>query len=146
MLLARGVALWDVIEECDIIGSSDSSIRNVIPVDIMAVLSAADIRAIYCNGARVYSLHALSRAAVRPHAREAAVHEPGQRPRGRWSAFTASGGRYAPPLTDPRRVLMAALSIPGKNYRRAARFQAARRFSYFLLLSPPRVSIISRRS
>lgn len=56
MLLARGVALWDVIEECDIIGSSDSSIRNVMPVDIMAVLNAADIRAIYCNGAASYSL------------------------------------------------------------------------------------------
>ena len=56
MLLAHRVALWDTLEECDIIGSSDSSIRNVIPVDIMAVLSAADIRAIYCNGAASYSL------------------------------------------------------------------------------------------
>lgn len=56
LLLARGVALWDVIEQCDIAGSSDSSIRNVVPVDIMTVLSAADIRAIYCNGAASYSL------------------------------------------------------------------------------------------
>ena len=56
MLHAHHIALWDVIASCDISGSSDSSIRNVIPVDIMAVLSAADIRAIYCNGAASYSL------------------------------------------------------------------------------------------
>ena len=30
-LLANGIALWDVIAECDIAGSSDSSIRNVVP-------------------------------------------------------------------------------------------------------------------
>lgn len=44
------VALWDTIEECDIAGSSDSSIRNVVPVDIMRILRAAEIREIFCNG------------------------------------------------------------------------------------------------
>ncbi len=38
MLLANGIALWDVIEECDIKGSSDSSIRNVQPADIGRIL------------------------------------------------------------------------------------------------------------
>lgn len=33
------IALYDVIEECDIEGSSDSSIKNVIPVDIVSILS-----------------------------------------------------------------------------------------------------------
>lgn len=56
ILLSKGVALWDTIEECDIIGSSDSSIRNVIPVDIMKILDAADIRGIFCNGNTSYSL------------------------------------------------------------------------------------------
>ena len=56
MLLAHGVALWDTIEECDIVGSSDSSIRNVVPVDIMRILDAADIREIYCNGATSHKL------------------------------------------------------------------------------------------
>lgn len=56
MLLSHGMALWDVLEECDIAGSSDSSIRNAVPVDIMAVLRAADIREIYCNGTTAYSL------------------------------------------------------------------------------------------
>ena len=31
MLLARRIALWDVIQSCDIKGSSDSSIKNVQP-------------------------------------------------------------------------------------------------------------------
>ena len=56
LVLKNGIALWDTIEECDIIGSSDSSIRNVIPTDIMRVLSSADIRQIYCNGTTSYSL------------------------------------------------------------------------------------------
>ncbi len=34
MLLAHHVALWDTIYSCDIIGSSDSSIKNVVPTDL----------------------------------------------------------------------------------------------------------------
>ena len=56
LMLNEGIALWDVIEECDIIGSSDSSIRNVVPVDIMAVLNAAQIGEIYCNGSTSFKL------------------------------------------------------------------------------------------
>ncbi len=56
LLLERGVALWDTVEACDIIGSDDRSIRNVEPVDILRVLKAADIRAIYCNGAASHRL------------------------------------------------------------------------------------------
>lgn len=56
MLLAHGIALWDTIEECDIVGSSDSSIRNVVPVDIMRILDAADIQEIYCNGSISFKL------------------------------------------------------------------------------------------
>ena len=51
MLLAHGVALWDVIASCDIRGSSDASIKNVVPVDIARVTSAAPIEAILCKGA-----------------------------------------------------------------------------------------------
>ena len=49
-LLANHIAVWDVIAECDIIGSSDSSIRDVVPNDLSVILSTADIRAIFCNG------------------------------------------------------------------------------------------------
>ncbi len=44
------VALWDVIGSCDIEGSSDSSIRNVVPNDISVITGSAPIRAIYLNG------------------------------------------------------------------------------------------------
>lgn len=56
MLLTHHIALWDTLDSCDIIGSSDSSIRNAEPVDIMSLLNAADIRQIYCNGTASYKL------------------------------------------------------------------------------------------
>ena len=49
-LLSNNIALWDVIGSCDIVGSSDSSIRNVIPNDISEILGVADIKAIFVNG------------------------------------------------------------------------------------------------
>lgn len=49
-LLASQIALWDVIGQCDIVGSSDSSIKNVQPNDLSVILSAADIGRIYLNG------------------------------------------------------------------------------------------------
>lgn len=56
LMLERHVALWDTVAECDIIGSSDSSIKNVIPADVMEILNAAEIREIYCNGGTSWNL------------------------------------------------------------------------------------------
>ena len=50
MLLNGGVALWDVIESCDIKGSSDASIRNVVPAHIERITDAAPIEVVVCNG------------------------------------------------------------------------------------------------
>jgi len=50
LLLENGIALWDVIASCEITGSSDSSIRNVIVNDISRILNEADIRQIFVNG------------------------------------------------------------------------------------------------
>ena len=50
MLLDNHIAIWDVIAQCDIAGSSDSSIRNVVPADIGRVLAGSNIRKIYANG------------------------------------------------------------------------------------------------
>lgn len=50
MLLRHHIALWDVIHSCDIIGSSDSSIKNVVPNDLRPILNTADIQQIYTNG------------------------------------------------------------------------------------------------
>ena len=49
-LLNSGIAVWDVIASCDIIGSSDSSIKNVVPNDLMVILNNADIMQIFVNG------------------------------------------------------------------------------------------------
>lgn len=49
-LLSHGIALWDVIAACDISGSADSTIRNVVPNDISPILNGADIGAIFVNG------------------------------------------------------------------------------------------------
>lgn len=56
LMLEKRIALWDTIEECDIVGSSDASIRNIVPVDIQLVLKTADITRIYCNGSTSYDL------------------------------------------------------------------------------------------
>lgn len=57
MLLVHRIALWDVIESCDIRGSSDSSIKNVVPADIGAVLEKTQIGRIYANGRKSESLY-----------------------------------------------------------------------------------------
>lgn len=56
-LLKNGVALWDVISSCDITGSSDSSIRNVVPNDLTQILQQAKIRQIFVNGKKAMSLY-----------------------------------------------------------------------------------------
>ena len=57
LLLGHGIAVWDVIASCTISGSSDASIRDVVPNDISGILEAADIRKIYANGAKSYELY-----------------------------------------------------------------------------------------
>ena len=56
-LHSHHIALWDVISECDIIGSSDSSIKNVVPADLSVILNSADIKCIYANGTKAYDLY-----------------------------------------------------------------------------------------
>ena len=50
LLLSHGVALWDAVYSCDIVGSSDSSIKNVIPNDILFILSKTSVSKIFLNG------------------------------------------------------------------------------------------------
>lgn len=57
MLLAHGIALWDVVSVCDIKGSSDHTIRNVIPADINRVLRAANVEQILANGDTAWQLY-----------------------------------------------------------------------------------------
>ncbi len=57
LLLSCGIALWDVIQECDIKGSSDASIKNVVPVRIERILNTAPIKRVICNGATAGRLY-----------------------------------------------------------------------------------------
>ena len=57
ILLEHGIAIWDVIESCDIIGSSDSSIKNVVPADIERVVANSKIENIYANGGTAKKLY-----------------------------------------------------------------------------------------
>ena len=57
MLLEHGIALWDVVQSCDIKGSSDASIRNVVPARIERVLSVARIETIAVNGRTAETLY-----------------------------------------------------------------------------------------
>ena len=57
MLLAHRVALWDVIQSCDIKGSSDSSIKNVQPTDIGMILEKTNMTQIYANGNKAGQLY-----------------------------------------------------------------------------------------
>ena len=60
LVLDHGFALWDVIASCEIVGSSDSSITNVIPNDLRPILNAAPIQRIFANGqtaGKLYRTH-----------------------------------------------------------------------------------------
>ena len=50
LLYSMHIAVWDVIAACDISGSSDSSIRNVVPNDLKIILDNADIKQVFVNG------------------------------------------------------------------------------------------------
>ena len=57
LLLEHNIALWDVVQSCDIHGSSDGSIRNVAPADLSIILNAAPIQNIYANGTKAGQLY-----------------------------------------------------------------------------------------
>ena len=49
-LIRNHVAVWDVIASCEITGSSDASIKNVVANDLGRILNTAEIRQIFVNG------------------------------------------------------------------------------------------------
>lgn len=51
------IALWDVIQTCEISGSSDSSIKNAVANDLEALLKETSISKIFCNGKKAYELY-----------------------------------------------------------------------------------------
>lgn len=57
MLIKNRIALWDVIERCEITGSSDSSIKDVVPADLSNILNNANIENLYANGDKAFKLY-----------------------------------------------------------------------------------------
>ncbi len=57
LLLNGKIAVWDVIHRCEITGSSDSSIRNVVVNDITSLLKETQIHEIFANGNTAYQLY-----------------------------------------------------------------------------------------
>lgn len=53
----KHLALWDVIKSCTITGSSDSSIKEVIPNNINNIIDKSNIRKIYTTGKTAYHLY-----------------------------------------------------------------------------------------
>lgn len=49
-LLENGIALWDVIAACEIQGSADSTIGQVVPNDLSPILKTAQIARVFTNG------------------------------------------------------------------------------------------------
>lgn len=57
LLLRRGIALWDVLESCEIKGADDGSIRSPSANDLSIILKKADIRAVFTTGGKAAQLY-----------------------------------------------------------------------------------------
>ena len=56
-LVRHRIAVWDVIGRCEIVGSADVSIKNVLSNDIGPILKAANIEHIFVNGKTAEKLY-----------------------------------------------------------------------------------------
>ena len=57
LVLKHNLALWDSIHSCTITGSSDSSIKDVVPNDISGIINGSKIDRIFCNGALSHKMY-----------------------------------------------------------------------------------------
>ncbi|NLB61319.1 MAG: DNA-deoxyinosine glycosylase [Clostridiales bacterium] len=68
MLINNHIALWDVIQSCNIVGSDDSSISDVVPNDLEIILNNSNIKSIFANGktaTRLYNKHILPKTHIK---------------------------------------------------------------------------------
>jgi G:T/U-mismatch repair DNA glycosylase len=57
MLLVHKIAIWDVIQSCNMEGSSDNCITDVIPDNLFPRLESVSSKHILTNGYRTYQLY-----------------------------------------------------------------------------------------
>ena len=55
-LLRHNIALWDVVESCEIAGSSDSSIRKEEVAAVPDLVARTKAERIFCNGTKSYEV------------------------------------------------------------------------------------------
>lgn len=55
-LIKHRIALWDIVTECEIIGSKDDTIKNFKVADIKTFLQNSQIKYIILNGSKAYSI------------------------------------------------------------------------------------------
>ena len=68
-ILRHNLALWDTIESCDINGSSDSSIKNVVPNDINMLVKNSNVKYIFTIGRKsdmLYRKYILNKVGIEP--------------------------------------------------------------------------------
>lgn len=56
LCLRHGIALWDVLASCDIVGAADGSIKNAVPNDIGGLLKKCPIEAVFTAGKKAHAL------------------------------------------------------------------------------------------
>ena len=56
-LTKHHIALYDVIKECEIKSSSDSSIKDIIPNDIRPIINNSKIKTIFTTGTKAHQLY-----------------------------------------------------------------------------------------
>lgn len=57
LVLRHHIAMWDTIHSCTITGSSDSSIKDVVPNDLSVIIDNSRVTQIFANGTASYKLY-----------------------------------------------------------------------------------------
>lgn len=58
LILSHRLALWDVLESCEIVGASDASIQNPVANDIPALIARTSVHRVLCTGGTSAKLYA----------------------------------------------------------------------------------------
>lgn len=96
LALSHGIALWDVISECDIIGASDSSIKNVVYNDIDGLLkSHPRITRVFTTGGKAHELLMKYNKTVRNPVISSAIRLPSTSPLNCTTSFDALVKAYS---------------------------------------------------
>ena len=57
LLKRHDIAIWDVLDSCEIKGAADASIRNPVVNDVLPLVENSHIQAVFFNGAKSEELY-----------------------------------------------------------------------------------------